>query len=63
MKNDEGGLFGCAIVKDGKIVGCGNNKVNSPNDPTVHAEVTDIRDACENLNSFQLDGCEIYTSC
>jgi guanine deaminase len=63
MNNNEGGPFGCVIVKDGKIVGKGNNKVTSTNDPTAHAEVTAIRDACKNLGSFQLDGCEIYTSC
>ncbi|XMO85054.1 nucleoside deaminase [Algibacter sp. AS12] len=63
MNNNEGGPFGCVIVKDGKIVGRGNNKVTSTNDPTAHAEVTAIRDACKNLNSFQLEGCEIYTSC
>ncbi|WP_025741416.1 nucleoside deaminase [Aquimarina pacifica] len=63
MNSNEGGPFGCVIVKDGKIIGRGNNKVTSSNDPTAHAEVTAIRDACKNLNSFQLDGCEIYTSC
>ena len=63
MNNNEGGPFGCVIVKDGKIVGKGNNKVTSSNDPTAHAEVTAIRDACKNLNSFQLDDCIIYTSC
>lgn len=63
MQNNEGGPFGCVIVKDGKIVGRGNNKVTSNNDPTAHAEVTAIRDACKNLNTFQLDGCELYTSC
>lgn len=63
MKNNEGGPFGAVIVKDGKIVGTGNNQVTSSNDPTAHAEVTAIRDACKNLNSFQLDGCIMYTSC
>ena len=63
MENNEGGPFGCIIVKDGKVVGHGNNVVTSTNDPTAHAEVTAIRDACKNLNSFQLEGCIIYTSC
>ena len=63
MLNNEGGPFGCVIVKGDEIVGRGNNKVSSTNDPTAHAEVTAIRDACKNLGSFQLDDCEIYTSC
>lgn len=58
-----GGPFGAVIVKDGKIVGRGVNRVTSNNDPTAHAEVMAIRDACKNLDSFQLDGCELYTSC
>lgn len=63
VNNNEGGPFGCVIVKDDKIVGRGNNKVTSTNDPTAHAEVVAIRDACKNLGTFQLDGCEVYTSC
>ena len=63
MNTNEGGPFGAIIVKDGKIVGKGNNRVTSSNDPTAHAEVVAIRDACKNLNSFQLDDCILYTSC
>jgi guanine deaminase len=63
MADGEGGPFGCVIVKDGIVVGRGNNRVTSTNDPTAHAEVVAIRDACKNLSSFQLDGCTIYTSC
>lgn len=59
----EGGPFGCVIVKDDKIIGRGNNKVISAIDPTAHAEIVAIRDACKNLESFQLEDCEIYTSC
>ena len=63
INQNEGGPFGCVIVKDNIIVGRGNNQVTSTKDPTAHAEVVAIRDACKNLNSFQLDGCELFTSC
>lgn len=63
MSNNEGGPFGCVIVSNGKIVGTGHNKVTSTNDPTAHAEITAIRNACEHLDTFQLDNCELYTSC
>ncbi|MFD2037252.1 nucleoside deaminase [Belliella marina] len=63
MDSGKGGPFGCIIVKDGKVVGRGSNSVSSTKDPTAHAEVVAIRDACKNLDNFQLDGCEIYTSC
>lgn len=58
-----GGPFGAIIVKNGEIVGFGKNSVTTKNDPTAHAEVMAIRDACQNLNTFQLEDCEIYTSC
>lgn len=63
ITENAGGPFGCVIVKDGKIIASGNNKVTTHNDPTAHAEVVAIREACKALNTFQLDGCEIYTSC
>lgn len=61
--NNGGGPFGAIIVKDGQILGEGTNQVTNGNDPTAHAEVIAIRQACQNLNSFSLEGCEIYTSC
>jgi tRNA(Arg) A34 adenosine deaminase TadA len=58
-----GGPFGCVIVRRGDVVGRGTNAVTSTNDPTAHAEVTAIRDACRRLGTFQLADCELYTSC
>lgn len=63
MTSGQGGPFGSVIVRDGVIVGKGCNKVTSTNDPTAHAEVVAIRDACQNLGTFQLDGCTLYASC
>ena len=63
MRAGCGGPFGAVIVKGGRIVGRGWNQVTSTNDPTAHAEVVAIRDACKRLKSFQLDGCDLYTSC
>ena len=63
MEAGEGGPFGAVIVKNGKIIGRGWNRVTSANDPTAHAEVEAIRDACSKLETFSLAGCEIYASC
>lgn len=57
-----GGPFGCVIVKGGKIIGRGHNEVVRRKDPTCHGEVMAIRDACKNLGSFDLSGCELYTT-
>ena len=58
-----GGPFGAVVLKDGKEIACGVNKVTIKNDPTAHAEVTAIREAAQELNTFNLAGCEIYSSC
>jgi len=58
-----GGPFGCIIVRDGEVVGKGSNLVTSTNDPTAHAEVVAIRDACRHLGNYQLTDCDVYASC
>jgi guanine deaminase len=63
MRSGKGGPYGAVVVKDGEIIGKGCNEVTSTNDPTAHAELIAIREACKVLNSFQLTGCELYTSC
>ena len=63
VQSGNGGPFGTVIVKNGKIIATGVNEVTKSNDPTAHAEMIAIRNACEKLNSFQLDGCDIYCSC
>lgn len=63
VEKDLGGPFGAVIVKDGKIIAKSANTVTTTNDPTAHAEVATIRLACQALNTFNLEGCVIYTSC
>jgi tRNA(Arg) A34 adenosine deaminase TadA len=63
IRDGKGGPFAAVIVKDGAVIARGTNLVTSTNDPTAHAEIVAIREACRTLGSFQLDGCDIYTSC
>ena len=62
MENNKGGCFGSVIVKDGVIVGEGYNTVTSDNDPTRHGEINAIKNTCKNMSTFDLSGCELYTS-
>lgn len=62
-KNGTGGPFGAVVVKDGKVIAACGNSVTPDNDPTAHAEVNAIREACRKLGVFQLEGCEVYASC
>ena len=61
--SNNGGPFGAVVVRDGEIIGKGVNLVTSTNDPTAHAEIVAIREAASNVGSFELQDCEIYTSC
>ena len=61
--NGTGGPFGCVIVKNDKIIAEGSNKVTFSNDPTAHAEIVAIREACKKLNTFNLSSCDLYASC
>src|SRR5690242_9351594 len=63
VASGRGGPFGAVVVKDGQIIGRGQNEVTSTNDPTAHAEVIAIRQACKHQRTFHLTGCELYTSC
>ena len=63
MRAGQGGPFGAVIVRGNEVIGRGFNQVTSTNDPTAHAEVVAIREACRRLGTFRLEGCDLYTSC
>jgi tRNA(Arg) A34 adenosine deaminase TadA len=63
VRANRGGPFGCVVVRRGTVIARGSNQVTSANDPTAHAEITAIREACRTLGTFQLADCELYTSC
>ncbi len=63
LKTNVGGPFGACVVKNGKIIGKGSNQVLGSNDPTAHAEIVAIREACKNINSYDLSDCELYANC
>lgn len=63
VRSGRGGPFAAVVVKDGRVLAEGANRVTSTNDPTAHAEVVAIREACSALGAFQLDGCDLYTTC
>ena len=63
LNNNAGGPFGACIIKDGKVIASSSNKVLKNNDPTAHAEIQTIREACQKLNTYDLSSCELYTTC
>jgi guanine deaminase len=63
VRNNIGGPFGAVVVMDGRVIGRGGNRVISTNDPTAHAEIVAIRDACRNMGNFDLDGAVLYATC
>jgi guanine deaminase len=63
VRSGRGGPFGAMVVKDGRVLAEGANRVTATNDPTAHAEIVVIREACRMLNDFQLSGCDLYTTC